>query len=256
MYQQFDILTLACDLPSRSIVIECSHDVDEDSVSNDSILLGDESGNLINAAFVVNGKVITATLQDWPVANTEYSLLIQPLLKTIAGDGLKTAVKRKLVFKSTVLSTVSILAPANYETCLQPYLVWQEHSKNGEALISRYGIEISSDTGFFKIVTRTTVANKVSIALKTLLAGQYFARVRAESPSGDVGIWSEPVTFIIQKEGAIDANNDLWGPTIDKDIEIIEQPANGDTPSSFLFVFSEEVDPDAIGDIVVTRRVV
>jgi hypothetical protein len=192
-------------------------------------------------------------LQEWPAAQSEYLLRIQSGIRSIVDDELPDSLQRVVVFKSEVLSTVNILSPSHHEVLHALNIAWEEVSVDGneESLVSSYYLEIAKENAFYNIVRATEVVGHQEIQLADIEDGQYYLRIRAQK-NGEYGRWSKVITFLIQPEQ--DEPTEEAEPIFEEDLEIVSAPVNGETPTSFIFVFDEEIDTDSMPSIVVKRR--
>lgn len=257
MYQKFDLLGITASLKDKKVYIECTLDVDEDSVTVDTITLtGRGSNRIMIYDLVVNGSIIELDLKEWPVPNVEYMLVVQTGIKSITDEPLSAALKRKIVFPSEITSTVVITSPSNYEEINTLNLVWTEKlAKEDMELVNSYYIEVAKENAFYNLVIATHVYDKNEISLADIPEGQYYVRMRAQE--GDqYGRWSEVITFVYKsKKPDIptpnpDGDDD---PVYDEKLIVVSGPINGETPTSFLIEFDEMLDIEGI-EIIVTRR--
>lgn len=257
MYQKFDLLGIKASLKDKKVYIECTLDVEESSVSNDTVTLVARGTNrILNYDFIVNGSVIELDLKDWPVPNTEYMLVVQTGIKSITNEPLTSALKRMITFTSEITSTVIITSPSDHEEVNALSLAWAETvaDKSMEPVNSYY-IEVANENVFYNLVRATNVYDKNEINLTDIPDGQYYVRVRAQK--GDqYGRWSETITFLY-KTISVSPSPTVPGeePIYDEDLIVITSPVNGETPASFLFEFDEALDTEGI-EIIVIRRVV
>lgn len=254
MYREFGIIGIYTNLVDRTIQIEFTLDLDPDSASLDSLVLCDkETARIIPANIAVSKKTITMHLQEWPEAEKEYLLRIQSGIRSIVDDELPDSLQRVIVFKSEVLSTVNIISPSHHEVLHELQIKWEEIGAEGkeDSLVSSYYLEIAKENAFYNIVRATEITDKQEIQLTDIEVGQYYLRIRAQK-NGEYGRWSEIITFLIQEANEDEEVNEE--PIFEDELELVSQPINGETPSSFIFVFDEEIDIENMPSIVVKRR--
>lgn len=263
MYQDFRILAIDADIKKKSVTIECNFDVDPESIAEIG-LLDKLSRNDVDFRSEVKGKVVSLVLTDWPSPNSEYVISIQKL-KTMFGDELASGVRRKIIFKSSICSTVRITYPAYDEVITDLRAAWTEILADpSHASVDSHYVEISTEIGFHNIRKKVEIVGRTELDLTELPNGQYYIRVRAQK-DGEYGTWSEVITFVVgdspAKPGPIfdpqdpsdelpDFDNDIYAPAI----KIVSVPEDGITPKSILIELDCEIDPDSIEDIIIIRR--
>lgn len=254
MYREFGIIGIFTNLVDRTVQIEFTLDLDPDSASLDSLVLCDKStARIIPVNIAVSKKIITLHLQEWPEAEKEYLLRIQSGIRSIVDDELPDSLQRVIVFKSEVLSTVNVISPSHHEVLNELHIKWEEISIDGkeESLVSSYYLEIAKENAFYNIVRSTEITDRQEIQLTDIEEGQYYLRIRAQK-NGEYGRWSEVITFLVQEENEDEETSEE--PIFEEDLELVSQPVNGETPTSFIFVFDEEIDTENMPSIVVKRR--
>lgn len=261
MFQEFSVNGVKADLQTKTVIVECTFDIDPESISQVT-LYTKATRNNVGFRTEVKGKTIVLVLDDWPVPNSEYVLSVQKL-KTVLGDELASGVRRKLIFKSSICSGVKVTYPAYDEVITDLKAAWEEIVPETYSRVDSYYVEIATEIGFHNIRKKTVVDGRNEIDLTDLPNGQYFIRVRAQKDN-EYGLWSEVITFVVgdspAKPGPIfdpqepeepeDEDDDIYVPNI----RIITKPADGETPQSILIEFDCEIDPDSIEDIIVIRR--
>lgn len=256
MYQKFSIVFISADLIEKRIAIEFTHDVDGDTVTLDTLtLLEKESSRIVDVRIHTKRNFVYLELLDWPNPNTEYMLLIQKGIKSIVNDELPDSLQRSIYFKSEVTSAVEVRSPSDYEEINELFISWVEkRTVPSENLVNSYYIEIAKDNAFYNIIQKTEVHDRNDITLSLLPPGQYYLRIRAQK-NGHYGRWSDTVTFVVKEESRKppDSNFDD-GPIFEEELEVVMTPVNGETPKSFIIEFNEEIDPESIENIIVTRR--
>lgn len=251
MLQKFEVVDIDTDLFHRKLKITLSLAPDEETVKKDTIYIGEEdTGRVLDFNIVVNNKVIELDLLEWPKPNVNYNLFIQKGIMSIAEDELDAALRRKLVFESTITSKIDIISPNDNEKLKSLDIVWEEVVREaGAQKTGAYYIEISSDTGFYKIEKTSRVALKQNISLTDLPTGQYFMRIRAQKDDM-YGVWSDVVTFYFgnspsssQGTGGSTGVDDTK-PIVDMDVLV--KPESGITPTAAVFKFSHDIDASSI----------
>lgn len=252
MYQGFNILKISTSLLEKKVSIELSLDVDEDTVSLNTLILAEkETSRLVDYRISVNRRVIELELADWPVPNTEYLLKVQKGITSIIGDDLPDSLQRSLIFKSEITSAIEVLSPADHEEIEDLSIVWEEKQvQPSEDLANSYYLEVSTDTAFYNIVKKTEIIGKQEVTLSDIPSGQYFLRIRAQKDS-DYGRWSNTSTFIFRTK---DKHVDPEDPVYEEELSVIGVPVNGESLNSFLIEFDDDIDVDSIEEITVIRR--
>ena len=207
-------------------------------------------------------------------------MIIQNTILDLEGKPLDKSLFRNVIFKSTVTSNIKLLSPTNFEIISDKTFRWEEV---GEEKFNFYRLQISTDTNFYNVIVDVTISNKNEITLgNEVLPGQYFYRIRAEE-SEEIGRWSETRTFLIKEseetpeevpteesdktntnddiseedphtDEPITLHDDETGIVIEdlinedkkSPINIIDYPKSGETPSSFSFMFDQNIDPESI----------
>lgn len=258
MYQEFDVLKISTSLIEKKVFIEFSLDVNEETVTLDTLVLAEKAtSRIVNIKINVRRNVVELELADWPVPNTEYLIKVQKGIKSIVDDELPDSLQRNLIFNSEITSVVEVLSPADHEEINELLITWKETQvRSSEDLVNSYYLEISTDTAFYNIVKKTEVHDKESVKLSGLPSGQYYLRIRAQK-NGQYGRWSDTATFVVKEEnkkpGPIYEEDDE-GPVFEEELAVIGIPVNGESLNSFLIEFDDDIDVDSIEDIVVIRR--
>lgn len=264
-YIKFSVISVETDLKEQSIFIHLNKQVDTDTVTIDNITVVLRDYSLATMSYfdlsvLDDLKTITVKFRNTPVVNADYVLLIQDTLKDLEGNNLDQSLFRNVRFISTVTSTVELVSPVNFEVISNQRFVWKEV---GEDLTNTYRIQISTDTSFYDLQVDLTVTDQTELLLgKQLKPAQYYYRIRAESGT-DFGVWSETRTFLLSPTtvvttDTVDQTTDSNTTVVDE-IEIedlveeqlnvltaIEVPESGATPTSFNFMFDEDIDTDTL----------
>lgn len=256
----FSVIAIQASLKEKSVFIECTLDVDEDTVSGSSLIILNKTTNMVELYdATVDGHMIQAKLRNDPQPGDAYTILVQGTIESIVGDKLESALMREFQFESEVTSEVTLLSPANFEKIHAVKLAWEE---TGENLTGSFEWQIAKENAFYNIVYSTTVSDVSSIELPDIEPGQYYVRGRAIK-NQDYGRWNETSTFLFEAPEKTDDAKDAsdpdtpepppTSPTDDdsdpliiveqEEIHIEEKPTNGVTPKeSFTFSFSEDID--------------
>lgn len=280
-YIQFSIKTVFASLKDKTLTLECTKEVDPDTVSTDSVILANKgSHEILLFEPKVDGKLITLHLNKTPEVNSDYNLIVQDSIEDIAGERLESALFRKIQFESEITSSIQILSPADFEVIPSPTFKWKEI---GDSPVNEFRIQVAKENAFYNILYDTTVTGKTEVDLPDLEDGQYYFHIRAEH-GDDVGNWSDTRTFLIrsatdkkedssssdpeQTQPAEEEPNDTStttdsGIVIDDDItpekkeatdtvlSLLSQPESGETPLAFSFLFDTDINPEGIGISVI-----
>jgi len=260
-YIKFCVVAVETDLKESSIYIHFNKQVDTDTVnaSNITVALRDNTVSTLSYFDLVVSddlKTITIKFKDTPAVNSDYVIVIQNTLVDLEGNQLDKSLFRSVVFKSTVTSDISLVSPANFEILNTKKFVWTEE---GDSPVNSYRIQISDDTGFHNLLIDSIVVGQNDVTFgKELRNGQYYYRIRAEL-GDDYGTWSEIRTFLIQSDSEYEEEPIAEDSTVETEIgeptfenlvteervdliRLIEGPKSGVTPSSFSFLFDEDID--------------
>lgn len=260
MYQEFNVLSISTSLLEKKVTLEFSLDVNEDTVTLDSLVLVEKAtSDLVDFRFNVNRNVVELELVDWPIPNTEYLIKVQKGITSIVDDELPDSLQRNVVFPSEITSVAEVTSPADFEEITELVVSWKEtQAITSENLVRSYYLEIATENAFYNVVRRTEVQDRDSITLSGLPVGQYYVRVRVQR-DGQYGPWSDVVTFVVSEENSVpgpvyDEDEEDDGPIYEEELIVVSAPANGETPNSFLIELDEDIDVDSIQEIVVIRR--
>jgi len=264
-YIQFSIESIDTILKKQRIVIHFTHEVDEDTVSTESIIVANkETHEVMDFDAVVDQKDVFINLRKAPKVNSIYTLIVQDSVENIVGERLESSLFRKVLFESDVTSTISVLSPASFEVIKTPVLKWEEHGDNPTRL---YRIQIAKENAFYNIVYDSVVEGKNEYELADLPDGQYYLHIRSEQGE-EYGDWSEVRTFVIRgninaapKEddepvapplAVVDDNTGIVIEDLTKETPLVTQlkmtaqPDNGLTLPSFTFMFDDDINPEGI----------
>ena len=208
-HYKFVVLSAETSLKEQSIFINCSLDIDEESINADNLFLLDNSTKAaVPFETEVDGRTIQLKLVNWASPNGEYTLFIEKGILSVTEQELESSIIRKLVFKSEVISDVKIRSPFNFEELSgETKITWYETgTKNPE---KTYFIQIGKENAFYNIVYESFIDltgeeieeenpedHIYSAVFKEIAeAGQYYVRIRAQRKDGQYGSWSKVVTF-------------------------------------------------------------
>lgn len=265
-YIQFSIESIHTSLKEQSIKIHFTHEVDEDSVSTDTVIVANkETHEVMDFDVIVDQKDVIIKLRKAPKVNSPYTLIVQDSVLNIVGDRLESSLFRKIEFASSVTSTVSILSPASFEVIKTPVFKWAEKASDPGELTGLYRIQIAEENAFYNICYDAVVEGKSEYECAGLADGQYYMHIRAERGE-EYGDWSETRTFIVRGSEVIPPQDDSPAPapvTVSDEtgividdtteevplvtyIKLTGQPDNGVTPPSFNFMFDTDINPEGI----------
>ena len=235
MQQKFDIVKITASLAERTLQVIMSREVDEQSVSRDVVMLTEKASHrVVPCAIETAGSVITLRLQEWPVPNAEYLLVVQAGILSVIGEKLPASLQRSIVFSGEITNQIRILAPAMFEKLDGAALTWEEI---GENAVLRYFVEIAADAAFYDVLVSSVVENSPAASFGGLAEDrQYFARVRVQSASS-YGPWSQTVTFFI----ATKSGEGTQDPVFLKPLLLVGAPEDGITPAVFTLTFSASI---------------
>lgn len=249
MYQSFSVISIEPNFIEKKIIIDTSFDIDEDSVSVNTVsLLNKSTGEDCDLAYNTVRSTIIASIKNELIPNTEYVLKISQI-KNVLGTVLPSTARKTFIYKSSVEDIPSIAKPSNYEEIYNGTLAVKIDSKNIEDI---FRVEISTDVAFIDIYKTTILsANETNINIDSL--GQFYIRARIEKTiegKTEVGKWSETSTFLyINKD-----TDDSLDPEFFETIELIDKPSNGVTPNTIMLEFSGNLNPLSQCEIFVVRR--
>jgi hypothetical protein len=198
MEHKFQVLSVRAVLKTRTITITCSADVDEDTITADSLyLMHCSTRKIVPMSSEVDRRQIILTLVQEPAANQEYSLVIANTIESIVGDKLDALTSLKITFDSAVITDVAIKEPADFSSYDKAPLIVFEEIGEEENLTKNYQLQIATDNSFCNI----DVDTKLGVTEFTPILsdpGQYFVRIRAVKGE-DYGTWSKINTFLISE---------------------------------------------------------
>lgn len=262
-YIKFCVIAVEVSLKDNSIYVTFNKEVDSDTLSYQNIILA--CNNTVTAPLtsyniILGDDLKTLKLQfvDTPVVNQPYVLVLQDKISDLEGNGLDKSLFRNVMFKSSVTSDIILNTPANFEVISVPKFSWTE---KGNDLVNSYRLQVSTDTGFNNLEIDSVIKDQLDITFGVpLKEGQYYYRIRAELDDM-FGVWSDIRTFLVQQSAqtaiSTESSNeqedlvieDFVGDIKDDRLTVQETPSNGQTPTVFSFLFSEDIDPS---DIVIS----
>lgn len=204
----FSVLNSYTSLKEQCVYIDFSLDIDEDTVDAGKLyLINDDTKKIEPLDVVIDGRTLQLKLLDWATPNSSYTLIIENGIKSIVENELKESILKNIIFKSEVTSDINIISPYNYQVYRDKINIsWNEIAPDSR--VNNYYLEISDDTGFYNIVTKTVISlndstpeNADDSYLYTASIvqpkeyKQYYLRMRAQNASEEYGNWSNVVTF-------------------------------------------------------------
>lgn len=270
MYKEFSVISIEPLMAKKQIVITTNKELNILDFDNKTIIEIYERDTKTPVTFTtdIKDEVLTITLNDWPLPNSEYILSVKNLL-SITDETLESNIKRKIVFKSDITSTINIISPCMNELIENLNINFEEINKEKEKLINSYYVEIATDNAFINRIIKSAI-NTTNITFTTKYLGQMFLRVRAQDNiNGVYGPWSEVISFRYKKEDYDDSDikDEIQDDPIDDDsqedepivdleeFKIVKELEQGVTPSNSLLIeFSKEVDSSTLDNIVILKR--
>lgn len=257
MYREFTVQNISTNTKEKTIFVEFSMDVQENSIDDSTIQLVDKSTKEIkNYRILVSGKTATLILNEWPAPNAEYIINISDILNVL-GESLVRSERKKITFESAILSDIVITYPADNEIVNAILVKWTESTINGSEAINSFYLEISSEASFYNVLSSTLVTDSAQVEMPKLDNGQYFIRCRAQKEDS-YGEWSETVTFLMGDSHtdpeSTYSEGDLEDAVFIDELKIISTPDNGKTPVSFIIEFNGDIDLESLSNITIIRR--
>ena len=116
MYKEFSVISIEPLMAKKQIVITTNKELNILDFDNKTIIEIYERDTKTPVTFTtdIKDEVLTITLNDWPLPNSEYILSVKNLL-SITDETLESNIKRKIVFKSDITSTINIISPCMNE---------------------------------------------------------------------------------------------------------------------------------------------
>ena len=287
MYQEFCILDVEPKAYEKKLIIYTNKDLSRTRFETEAQVQVYERKSKSEALFTKSidetNKNIVIEFNDWPIPNTEYIVSVKNLY-TVVDEPIESNIKKKVVFPSTIASTITITEPAMFQQIKENNLTvtFIETSETSE-LINSYYLEIGTNTAFDNIVVHSNVKEK-SIKIDVPAPNQYFLRVRAEKEDkSEYGKWSDTISFRvgdrINTEDKDDPNYNDHNYDIDPDIkkdpdiddpkkdnpdepdididletfEVLNKIKQNVTPENILLQLSKEIDPDCVPNIMIIK---
>ena len=287
MYQEFCILDVEPKAYEKKLIIYTNKDLSRTRFETEAQVQVYERKSKSEALFTKSidetNKNIVIEFNDWPIPNTEYIVSVKNLY-TVVDEPIESNIKKKVVFPSTIASTITITEPAMFQQIKENNLTvtFIETSETSE-LINSYYLEIGTNTAFDNIVVHSNVKEK-SIKIDVPAPNQYFLRVRAEKEDkSEYGKWSDTISFRvgdrINTEDKDDPNYNDHDYDIDPDIkkdpdiddpkkdnpdepdididletfEVLNKIKQNVTPENILLQLSKEIDPDCVPNIMIIK---
>lgn len=254
MYQKFNATTIDIDRIRKSVHIDFSYDVDEDTINSKTVYVyKNKNGDIVSTQCIVEGTSVNLSFTNDMEPNTEYVIVVTKEVASITGENVYTAVKKTFTVDSSVTSRVAINSPSNYEELADKVaLSWNEIAGDDNKTCETFLVQIASDNLFFNVLLESEVNNKTSVTFGTVKdAEQYFVRVRAQKSQEDFGAWSDIITFTLIKT-ATNKNDDE--AIFQKAMEVLTIPEQGQTPESFIIEFDAEIDVSSVEDSIILIR--
>ena len=157
MYQSFSIVTMESVMANKQIIVHANADINVNSIK-DAIIEVYQRGSKENVTFTVEvkNKLLIITFRDWPTPNAEYIVSISKL-KSVTDEDLDSSVKKKIVFKSDIVSTVEIVNPTMHEALEELNIQLRENAEKDTDLIGSYYVEVATDNTFYDTVIKTFI---------------------------------------------------------------------------------------------------
>lgn len=257
MYKEFALQSIDTSLNEKAIKVYVNKDIDVNNTNDLSIEVFERKTKTpLITDYSIEKNVLCIKLRDWPIPNTQYILGVKGL-KSVIGEELSGNIKGRIEFPSTVTSKVIIVSPTNFEkidTCkveLKELLV-----KEDDTPINNFYVEISTDNAFINVPYKISINEKNTVNVSINKNGQYFLRARVEKNNNDdieYGEWSDIISFVYgneKQEGGLppitsieDEEDSFDAPIVQiDDFELSETPEQGETPKSFLFEFTLDLE--------------
>ena len=199
MYQELCILDVEPKAYEKKLIIYTNKDLSRTRFETEAQVQVYERQSKSEALFTKSidetNKNIVIEFNDWPIPNTEYIVSVKNLY-TVVDEPIESNIKKKVVFPSTIASTITITEPAMFQQIKENNLTvtFIETSETSE-LINSYYLEIGTNTAFDNIVVHSNVKEK-SVKIDVPAPNQYFLRVRAEKEDkSEYGKWSDTISF-------------------------------------------------------------
>lgn len=257
MYNEFSLQSIDTSIKDRLITVTVNKDIDENE-SKDLIVdvFERHTKTPLIVDYTINQNKLLIKLRDWPIPNTQYILGVKGI-KSVIGEELSGNIKARVEFPSDVTSKAEIISPSNFEKVNNLNIKLKEIITQKDVKpINSFYVEISTDNAFIDVPYKLNIKEKDSISVSLKKYGQYYLRARIEDYNDEskiqYGDWSELITFVYGNENeSVEEHEVIEEPEIEDDdspivqideFEIVESPIQGETPESFLFEFSIELE--------------
>lgn len=260
MYQEFSETTIDTIIAKKQLIVTFTKDIDTFAMKDTKIDVFERSGRTpINFSNIVDGNKLIITFDSWPIPNSEYILSIQNI-KAVDGDELQTDIKKRIVFKSNIVSTVKIISPTNFEEVDELIVQLKEECDDESKLKNSFYIEIAEDNAFISHVVKTLVTDKTTLKISLPKQGNYFirARVQVDNNSTEYGFFSDTISFLYGDKNKKDDNIDIddpQEPVLDlEEFTVKTNIEQGVTPDVIKLEFSKDINELILNNIIITRK--
>ena len=108
MYQEFSVTAINTNTAKKQITIETNKAIN--NINKESIIIeiyerSTKTPMLFD--YDISFNILTITLKDWPIINTDYILSVKGLM-SIDEESLTSNIKRRFRFESEITSTIDI----------------------------------------------------------------------------------------------------------------------------------------------------
>lgn len=257
MYNEFSLQSIDTLTKERSIKVTVNKDIDFNDTKDLVVEVFERHTKTpLIVDYSIEENTLTIKLRDWPIPNTQYILGVKGL-RSVIGEELSGNIKARLEFPSCITSKVEILSPSNFEKIEELNIKLKEIlSKEDDKYINSFYVEIATDNAFINVPYKLSIKEKDNISIAIKNNGQYYIRARVENYNEkdniQYGEWTEVITFVYGKESASGELPPITGPDEEiedddpivqiEEFEIINMPEQGETPETFLFEFSIELE--------------
>lgn len=266
-YIKFCVIAVETSLKDQSIFVTFNKEVNSDTLNYQNIIValnGQVTSPLASYNIILGKDLKTLQLQfvNGIIVNQPYIVVLQDKISDLGGSTLDKSLFRNVIFQSAVTSTIRLDKPANFEVVQEQKFSWTELGSNP---VNSFRVQVSTDTGFHNLETDIIVKDQTSVTIGIVpKTGQYFYRVRAEQDDESYGVWSDIRSFLLQPStdsasstADITQNDNIEEVVIedlvhdirDDSLKVEQMPVNGTTPTSFSFLFSDDIDAT---DIVIS----
>lgn len=257
MYNEFSLQSIDTSTKERLIKVTVNKDIDFNGTKDLVVEVFERHTKTpLIVDYSIEENALLIKLRDWPIPNTQYILGVKGL-KSVIGEELSGNIKARVEFPSNITSKAEIISPSNFEKVEELNIKLKELlAKEGDKYINSFYVEVSTDNAFINVPYKLSIKEKDNVSIALRSKGQYYIRARVEDYNDkdniQYGDWSEVITFIYGNESESGEMPPITGPDeeIEDDdpivqideFEIISMPEQGETPESFLFEFSIELE--------------